>query len=68
MASAWHLVYATLLQLQSEGLSDGAAVAQLKNDSKLRALYLVLNDLTTTVVNLNRDRFAVLTTTAGECY
>ena len=67
MASAWHLVYSSLLQLKSAGISDSTVVSQLKNNTELRSLYLVLVDLVDNTVDLSRDRFALLTTTAGEC-
>jgi len=67
MASAWHLVYSSLLQLKNAGISDSTVVSQLKNNTELRSLYLVLVDLVDNTVDLSRDRFALLTTTAGEC-
>lgn len=64
LASAWRIVSETLNGLAIDGLTDKNAKTKLKNDSALRARYLVLFDIVKVLVKLDQDRFSVLATTA----
>jgi hypothetical protein len=67
LASAWKIIYESLLELQAVGLEDRTAKTQLKNSANLRSQYLVLYDMVNYLVDTNQVKFSVLATTTGAC-
>lgn len=63
LASAWHLVFGHLKELEIDGLHDNAIHQQLQENQDLRDRYLVLSTFTKELVDLGQARVAALAMT-----
>jgi hypothetical protein len=60
MTSAWKIVRSIIRELVQRGMSNKNHKAVLRNDKKIRSLYLALTHIVGLMVEVNQQRFSVL--------
>jgi hypothetical protein len=65
IASAWKIVRNVLRELIDRGMSSKNVRALLKNDNRIRNLYLSLFRMVEVMVDINQQRFSGLALNSG---
>lgn len=66
MTSAWKIVRNIIRELVQRGMSNKNYKAVLRNDKKIRSLYLALTHMVDLMVEINQQRFSMLALNSSE--